>query len=188
MKRFKFPIGIDMHRKILCLATAFMTTVSLTSLGSTVKTPVQNQPQLNLQRIKLNVYQKQLDVQVAKTNQEQAIGLMHRKTLPDNEGMLFAFNSSAIQCFWMKNTLLPLTAVFLDEDGIILNFAKMQPQTLDAHCSIKPASHVLEVNQNWFVENGFSEEELVGSRLDLMALSTTKIKIKNQFRNTPSVN
>jgi uncharacterized membrane protein (UPF0127 family) len=52
----------------------------------------------------------------------------------------------------MKNTLLPLTAAFVADDGTIVNLADMKPQTLDSHCSAKPVRYVLEMNQGWFAK------------------------------------
>lgn len=75
--------------------------------------------------------------------------------------MLFVFEQASVQCFWMKNTLLPLTAAFVAEDGTIVNLADMKPQTLDSHCSTKPVRFVLEMNQGWFAKRGIQ----AGARL-----------------------
>ena len=66
----------------------------------------QGQAQLNLPRTILSAGIHQIDAQVARTPEEHAIGLMFRKEMPPNEGMLFVFNAPSKQCFWMKNTLL----------------------------------------------------------------------------------
>jgi hypothetical protein len=60
---------------------------------------------------------------------------MFRREMPQHEGMLFVFEQPAPQCFWMKNTILPLTAAFVADDGTIVNLADMKPQTEDSHCS-----------------------------------------------------
>ena len=112
----------------------------------------QEGPQLNLQRVKLSAGMHQIDAQVALTPQQRAIGLMHRKDMPTHEGMLFVFEQPGVQCFWMKNTLLPLTAAFVADDGTIVNLADMKPQTTDSHCSAKPVRYVLEMNQGWFAK------------------------------------
>ncbi len=112
----------------------------------------QDQPQLNLPRVKLQAGMHQMDVQVAYTPEQRQIGLMFRKEMPQHEGMLFVFEQPTQQCFWMKNTLLPLTAAFVDDDGTIVNLADMKPQTLDSHCSDKPVRFVLEMNQGWFAK------------------------------------
>ncbi len=75
---------------------------------------------------------------------------MFRKEMPQAEGMIFVFEQPATQCFWMRNTLLPLTAAFVADDGRIVNLADMKPQTDDSHCSEEPVRYVLEMNQGWF--------------------------------------
>jgi len=79
---------------------------------------------------------------------------MHRKEMPQHEGMLFIFENPGRLCFWMKNTLIPLTAAFIADDGTIVNLENMKPQTLDSHCSAKPVRYVLEMNQGWFAKKG----------------------------------
>ena len=110
------------------------------------------QPQMQLPRTKLSAGMHLLDVQVAQTPQERQIGLMFRKEMPQHEGMLFVFEQPAPQCFWMRNTLIPLTAAFLADDGTIVNLADMKPQSDDSHCSAKPVRYVLEMNQGWFAK------------------------------------
>lgn len=110
----------------------------------------QEGPQLNLPRVELTAGMHRIDAQVAQTREQRQIGLMHRTEMPVHEGMLFVFEQPAVQCFWMKNTLLPLTAAFVQDDGTIVNLADMKPQTLDSHCSAKPVRYVLEMNQGWF--------------------------------------
>jgi uncharacterized protein len=95
-----------------------------------------------------------IQAEVAQTPEERAIGLMHRSAMPANDGMLFVFDQPGQQCFWMKNTLLPLSIAFLADDGAIVNIDDMKPQTLDSHCSLKPVRFVLEMNQGWFAKRG----------------------------------
>ncbi len=95
-----------------------------------------------------------IDTQVARTIEQRATGLMFRKNMPQGEGMLFIFEQASEQCFWMKNTLVPLTAAFVADDGSIVNLADMKPQTTDSHCSEKPVRFVLEMNQGWFAKKG----------------------------------
>jgi len=112
----------------------------------------QEAPQMNLPRVKLSAGMHLIDAQVAQTSQQRQIGLMHRREMPQHEGMLFVFEQPAEQCFWMKNTLLPLTAAFVADDGTIVNLVDMKPQTEDSHCSAKPVRYVLEMNQGWFAK------------------------------------
>jgi uncharacterized membrane protein (UPF0127 family) len=121
----------------------------------------QDTPQTTLPRIKLQAGMYQIDTQVAQTEAQRQIGLMFRQEMPQHEGMLFVFEQPATQCFWMKNTLLPLTAAFVADDGTIVNLLDMKPQTTDSHCSAKPVRFVLEMNQGWFAKKGLK----AGSRL-----------------------
>jgi hypothetical protein len=116
---------------------------------------------LNLPRMPLAAGMHLIDAQVAQTPEQRQIGLMHRREMPVTEGMLFVFEQPATQCFWMKNTLLPLTAAFVADDGRVVNLEDMKPQTTDSHCSAEPVRFVLEMNQGWFAKRGVK----AGSRL-----------------------
>ncbi|HEX7889987.1 MAG TPA: DUF192 domain-containing protein [Ramlibacter sp.] len=112
------------------------------------------EPQMNLPRLRLSAGMHQIDAQVAASPDQRMTGLMHRTEMPQQEGMLFVFEYPAQQCFWMKNTLLPLSVAFIEEDGTIANIDEMKAQTLDSHCSAKPVRYVLEMNQGWFARKG----------------------------------
>ena len=112
------------------------------------------EPQTNLPRVKLSAGMHQIDAQVASTHDQRMTGLMHRKEMPQHEGMLFVFEQPSQQCFWMKNTLLPLSIAFVADDGTIVNVDEMKPQTLDSHCSARPVRYVLEMNTGWFSKKG----------------------------------
>jgi uncharacterized protein len=92
--------------------------------------------------------------EVAQRPDERAIGLMHRPSMPAHQGMLFIFEQPSQQCFWMKNTLLPLSIAFLADDGSVVNIEDMAPQSLDGHCSAKPVRYALEMNRGWFAKRG----------------------------------
>ena len=115
----------------------------------------------NLPRIQLTAGMHLIQAQVASLPEERQIGLMHRQDMPPSEGMLFIFEQAGQQCFWMKNTLLPLTAAFISDDGTIVNLADMKPQTLEPHCSAKPVRFVLEMNQGWFAKKGIKAGSLI---------------------------
>jgi uncharacterized membrane protein (UPF0127 family) len=132
-----------LHRLFFAMALVF-----------SVSAWAQGQAQLNLPRTILSAGIHQIDSQVARTPEEHATGLMFRKEMPPNEGMLFVFNAPSKQCFWMKNTLLGLTAAFVADDGTVVNLEDMQPNTTESHCSTKPVRYVLEVNQGWFAKKG----------------------------------
>ncbi|MCX8085801.1 MAG: DUF192 domain-containing protein [Rhodocyclaceae bacterium] len=95
-----------------------------------------------------------IEAEVAATPPQRMAGLMHRRSLPPQRGMLFAFPDDAQHCMWMKNTLIPLAVAFLDAEGRIINIAEMQPETLDNHCAARPARFALEMNAGWFKSRG----------------------------------
>jgi uncharacterized membrane protein (UPF0127 family) len=127
-------------------------TVLLLGTALSLNALSQQAPQLQLPRTKLNAGMHMLDVQLAQTPEQRQIGLMWRKEMPQHEGMLFVFEQAATQCFWMRNTLIPLSAAFLADDGTIVNIADMKPQSDDSHCSEKPVRFVLEMNVGWFAK------------------------------------
>ena len=153
-KKCFFNRPVKAYRFIGAMAAA-------TALLLPVWAVAQQAPQLNLQRVKLNAGMHVINAQLAMTPQERQTGLMLRKDMPQNEGMLFVFERASEQCFWMKNTLLPLTAAFVADDGTIVNTADMKPETTDSHCSAKPVRYVLEMNKGWFAKKGIKQ----GSKL-----------------------
>lgn len=113
----------------------------------------QGQPQ-TLPVVSLTAGVHLIQAMVAQTPDERSIGLMFRKEMGTNEGMLFIFEQAATQCFWMQSTPLPLSAAFLRDDGSIVNIEDMKPQTTDSHCSKEPVRFVLEMHQGWFAKRG----------------------------------
>ena len=111
-------------------------------------------PQLELPRLTLSAGMHLIQAQVAATPEQRSTGLMFRTEMPANECMLFVFEQASQQCFWMKNTLIPLTAAFVADDGTLVNLVDMKPQSLDSHCSTAPVRYVLEMNQGWFAKRG----------------------------------
>lgn len=95
-----------------------------------------------------------IEAEVAATDQHRQLGLMNRKTMPPQHGMLFVFNHENTHCMWMRNTLLPLSVAFMDASGTIINIEDMQPQTEDNHCARRPARYALEMNIGWFAQRG----------------------------------
>ncbi len=89
---------------------------------------------------------------VANTQMLRSQGLMYRESLEANRGMLFVFPRLGYYSMWMKNTYIALSVAFIDENGIILNIADMQPETLTPHESAGMAKYALEMNIDWFKE------------------------------------
>lgn len=115
-----------------------------------------------LRKIELQAGMHRVQAQLAVSEDERATGLMHVREMPQHEGMLFVFEQAGQQCFWMRNTLLPLSIAFLRDDGSIVNIAEMK--ALDDktnHCSAEPVRFALEMNAGWFAKRGMK----VGSKL-----------------------
>lgn len=97
-----------------------------------------------------------IEAEVVSNAADRATGLMNRSSMPAHRGMLFVFPEAGVQCFWMKNTLIPLSIAFLDDAGRVVQIAEMQPQSLDNHCSARPVRFALEMNAGWFQRRGIA--------------------------------
>lgn len=104
--------------------------------------------------ISLQINNKMLTAEVADTEDLRAQGLMYRKTMSPDHGMIFAFRDDQSRCFWMKNTPIPLAIAFIDKNGTIVSMDEMQPLTEIPHCSGAAARYALEMNRNWFRSHG----------------------------------
>ena len=102
----------------------------------------------------LKIGAHRLKVEVAQTDAQREKGLMFRKQMGRDDGMLFIFDEPAYHAMWMKNTLIPLSVAFIDRNGVILNIEDMAPQTEDTHMSAGPASYSIEANKGWFAQKG----------------------------------
>ena len=107
-----------------------------------------------LPKIPIYLDDKEIWVEIVRTPEERARGLMGRKHLAEDEGMLFIFEKEDYHSFWMKDTLLPLSIAFIDRGGKILKIADMEPLTLDSHPPPKPILYALEMKRGWFLTNG----------------------------------
>jgi len=104
--------------------------------------------------ILLTLKGKKIRVEVARTEREKAKGLMFRESLGKDEGMLFIYDREEMLSFWMKNTRIPLSIAFIDQQGRIVDIQDMEPFSLRTRVSARPAQYALEVNQGWFKKNG----------------------------------
>ena len=120
-----------------------------------------NKEAMNLVRCKFTAAGHELEVYVAGTKEQRALGLMHRAELGPNEGMLFVCDECAVQSFWMKDTPVALSIAFLDDDGTILHMADMEPHSLESHSFEQPVRYVLEVAKGWFHERGIAPGDRV---------------------------
>ena len=104
--------------------------------------------------VQLNAGMHLIRAEVVSDPGSRAQGLMHRKSLAQNAGMLFIFDERAPHCMWMKNTLVPLSVAFIDERGAIVNIADMEPHSEASHCAAQPVRYALEMNRGWFAARG----------------------------------
>lgn len=146
-----------------CLAVAFAL-----GGGFALPTPARAQPAAErpapnprLPQVEIRAGMHLIQAEVAADGPTRQRGLMMRERLGPNEGMLFVFEQKAGHCFWMKNTLIPLSIAFLDDDGSIVNIADMQPHAEDSHCPVRPVRYALEMEQGWFARRGLK----AGTRL-----------------------
>ena len=138
-----------MHRRaqgfLFTLLLAFSTAAACAELPHTV----------------LSIGSHTLTAEVASTDATRSTGLMHRRMLPENRGMLFIFPDVALHGMWMMNTHVPLSVAFLDRNGVIINIADMTPHTQNSHNATRPAKYALETNQGWFAKRGIKPGDKV---------------------------
>ena len=115
-----------------------------------------------LPEIALTINKHALVAEVAASDGTRATGLMYRRIMPENRGMLFVFPVTQPLSFWMMNTHIPLSIAFLDDAGVIVNITDMKPLTTDPHPSARPARYALEMNQGWFAKRGIK----AGAKVD----------------------
>ncbi|MGA0023854.1 MAG: DUF192 domain-containing protein [Burkholderiales bacterium] len=118
--------------------------------------------QAAMPQIELAIGKHALTAEVAHTDADRMQGLMHRRMLPENRGMLFVFPNIAHHGMWMMNTYIPLSVAFIDEAGVIVNIEDMLPHTRDSHSAKKPVRYALEMNLGWFRKRGIGPGMKIG--------------------------
>jgi uncharacterized protein len=111
-------------------------------------------PDSGLTIIKMDVAGHTVKAEVARSIEEQSRGLMYRRELGPDDGMLFVYDDDRVLTFWMKNTFVPLDILYLKADGTIATIKQMNPQTTHTHSSEVKVRYALEVNQGWAKKNG----------------------------------
>ncbi|MCQ4295517.1 DUF192 domain-containing protein [Pseudomonas stutzeri] len=106
----------------------------------------------------------ELQAEYAKTVAQRERGLMGRTELAEDSGMLFRFDEVRRHCLWMKDTPLPLSAAFFDEQGVVVDVLDLEPFNTEIRCSKRPARYALEMDQGWFETRGIGR----GARLEGM--------------------
>ena len=114
----------------------------------------QQAPQPTLRTTKLTAGIHVITAEIASTPQSRMIGLMMRERLAPNHGMVFVFEDKSQHCFWMRNTLIPLSIAFIDDDGTVVSIADMAPKSEASTCPQRPVRYALEMDQGWFAKRG----------------------------------
>lgn len=112
---------------------------------------------------RLSLGDTSLLIELACTADQQQQGLMFRRDLPEQRGMLFVFAQERVLSFWMRNTYVPLSIAYIDAKGKIVDLQDMQPLDETGHPSAAPARYALEVKQGWFKRHGVA----VGDQIKL---------------------
>ena len=147
---------------MLKIPSRLLTISSVTLLAALSFNTAHAQQTLPVSRFSVGI--NVIEAEVAATEPQREQGLMNRKQLGTNQGMMFIFDRPFGYCMWMKNTLLPLSVAFLDKEGIILNIEEMLPQTEATHCAAKAALYALEMSAGWFKAKGIK----AGSKIELL--------------------
>ncbi|CAG9256392.1 DUF192 domain-containing protein [Paraburkholderia unamae] len=136
-----------------CAALMFTTAATSTLAQAQQMPPGAKQPS-EFPRVKLTAGMFVIDAAVAANDADREQGLMYRTQLGPNEGMLFVFGENAVHCFWMKNTLIPLSIAFIRADGTITDIDEMQAETTNNHCPRNNGTFALEMPKGWFTAKG----------------------------------
>ncbi|AEE67968.1 MULTISPECIES: DUF192 domain-containing protein [Bordetella] len=145
------PVLRRIARTRFCAAVLAL---SVLSFGAAAQHSSSGKPQPRLPTTPLSAGIHIIHAEVADNDDTRRQGLMYRTELPGNDGMLFVFEAPDQQCFWMRNTPLPLSIAFIADDGTIVNIEDMAPRTDDTHCSRKSVRYALEMAQGWFARHG----------------------------------
>ena len=112
-----------------------------------------------------------VELEVVSTPAKIQRGLMHRRHLPPNRGMLFVFSSERVRSFWMKNTLIPLDMLFVKADMTVAGIERNTvPLSLESRSIGVPTQYVIEVNGGWTAKHGVEP----GSKISLANLPDVK--------------
>ena len=146
--------------KLAALAAAFTFATLATSAPVMAQVPKSATPPPTFKQfgqfpeIELSAGLNVIHAEVAANDADREQGLMYRKTLRPNSGMLFVFDDTAGHCFWMENTAIPLSIAFIAEDGTVTDVEEMAAETTNNHCPTRAIRYALEMDKGWFAQHG----------------------------------
>jgi uncharacterized membrane protein (UPF0127 family) len=154
--------------RLLPGALFFLPIIILVSCEEEATPPGKKGPRPNsgLREITISIGEVGITAEVADTPEIRRVGLMHRDEMPRDHGMLFIFEKTDFQRFYMKNTRIPLDIAFIREDGTVDQVKQMKPYSLERTYSQHKVKYALEMNEGWFEAHGLGP----GDRVDLSAL------------------
>jgi len=143
------------HVKPLCTQRlALRLALTFVLVAGAAAASAQQGPQPKLPTTTLTAGMYLIQAELAVTTEQQEIGMMFRRSMGASDGMLFVNDDAGVRCFWMHNTLIPLSIAFIADDGSIVNIDEMKARTDDSHCSARPVRFALEMPQGWFAKRG----------------------------------
>ncbi len=184
-------LGVSCHRSSETTSSSANTSSSLKQeqtasvvKTNTVKTETQevqyyqDQPLTNLYVLKLYLGAETLDAELALSIKEISTGLMYRKEMDENRGMLFVYPYVSDVAFYMKNTYIPLSVAYIDPEGVIQEIYDMEPLNEESVPSKSDnIRYILEVNQGWFAKHGNTDHQREGG-------SSGSVSFKSLMRRT----
>jgi len=146
--RFPSLIASAFCTAALALGAAWPATAVSQALPAPIKAAA------DFPKVQLTIGMYLVNASVAANEADREQGLMYRQSLAPNEGMLFVFGENAGHCFWMKNTLIPLSIAFIRQDGTVTDLDEMAAETTNNHCPTHNGVYALEMNKGWFSDHG----------------------------------
>jgi hypothetical protein len=160
--------GRASRRRVAVLAAAFVGLIACSPQAPAQNAPaetVDQRAQTGLREVPLTIKSKngvhRFTVEVAATLEQQERGLMFRKSLAGDRGMIFPYDPPQDVAFWMKNTLIPLDIIFIRSDGTIARVTNAEAMDLTPLPSGVPVAGVLEIRAGRAAELGIKEGDIV---------------------------
>ncbi len=154
------PLEFLKKNKFIIIAIVLVFSIILYSPRS--KTPEDNKLAIEIKGVVVRI-------EVADSMSEKAQGLMYRKDLPENEGMLFVYSNESRQTYWMKNTLIPLDMIWINANKEVVHIEHSAPPCQKTPCPTYgtpyPAQYVLELNGGWSIEHGLAQGDRISFSL-----------------------